>query len=170
VKQPQPAPILKQATAPTLEQQSLQRKQQDAADNSKPKYDIQVKPINVDSGHNSSQTSSPSSSDKNIAVPLPSLESSKPRRPRSQFVKQTQGYSNPNANHRFSYQNQDYQKQNIQVPSTTDVYRADMVTYADLDPKAFMVPANKVLPTGSFSDSSSRSTYAEISVSRSKLV
>ena len=58
----------------------------------------------------------------------------------------------------------------MQVPSTTAVYHSDMVTYADLDPKAFMVPANKVLPTGSFSDSSSKSEYAEISVSRSKLV
>lgn len=61
----------------------------------------------------------------------------------------------------------------FQVPNSTTVYRADMITYADLDPKAFMVPANKVLPStmnGAFSDSSSKSTYAEISMSRSKLV
>ena len=44
----------------------------------------------------------------------------------------------------------------------------DSITYADLDPRAFMVPQNKVLPTeagGRKADSSSdsRSTYAEIS-------
>ena len=41
----------------------------------------------------------------------------------------------------------------------------DSVTYADLDPRAFMVPHNKVLPTQQQQQSSSdpRSTYAEIS-------
>merc|ERR1711976_698001 len=43
----------------------------------------------------------------------------------------------------------------------------DNVTYADLDPRAFMVPQNKVLPTKSNkrknSSSDSRSTYASIS-------
>ena len=44
VKQPQPAPILKKATAPTLEQQSLQRQPQDTTHPtpSKFNYDLQV--------------------------------------------------------------------------------------------------------------------------------
>jgi len=44
----------------------------------------------------------------------------------------------------------------------------DQITYADLDPRAFMVPHNKVLPTDNSgrktdSGSDSKSTYAEIS-------
>lgn len=39
------------------------------------------------------------------------------------------------------------------------------VVYADLDSKAFMIPANHVLPPVQ-----NRQTYAEISVSRSKIV
>lgn len=166
-------PILKQATAPqqntVLETEQLQRKVDHLPPSGKQKYDIQVKPANIDSGHNSSHSSSPSTSDQNI----PNLESSKPRRPRSQFIRNNPTNQGKDSNHRFSYQNQDYHKQNIQVPNSTTVYRADMITYADLDPKAFMVPANKVLPStmnGAFSDSSSKSTYAEISMSRSKLV
>jgi len=40
----------------------------------------------------------------------------------------------------------------------------DDITYADLDHRAFMVPANQVLPP------LNTQAYAEISVSRSKLV
>lgn len=40
----------------------------------------------------------------------------------------------------------------------------DNITYADLDPKAFMVPANHVLP------SPSKHKYAEVTVSRSRIV
>lgn len=59
-----------------------------------------------------------------------------------------------------------------QVYHVTDISRdnTDNVTYADLDPKAFMIPQNKVLPTRKASSSDSRSTYAEISISKSKLV
>lgn len=74
------------------------------------------------------------------------------------------------SSHRLSYhQPPEYYRQNSQQDTT--VYRADMVTYADLDPKAFMIPQNRVLPSAgnNFSDSS-RSTYAEISVSKSHLV
>lgn len=172
-EKPQPTPILKQATAPPqntkLETEQLQRRVEHLPPSGKQKYDLQVKPVNVDSGHNSSHSSSPSASEKNI----PNLESSQPRRPRSQFIRNNPSNQGQDFNHRFSYQNQDYHKQNIQVPNSTTVYRADMITYADLDPKAFMVPANKVLPStvnGAFSDSSSKSTYAEISMSRSQLV
>ena len=52
-----------------------------------------------------------------------------------------------------------------QVYHVTDISR-DNVTYADLDPKAFMIPKNKVLPTENIENNSSldsRSTYASIS-------
>ena len=55
-----------------------------------------------------------------------------------------------------------------QVFHVTNISRdnTDNVTYADLDPKAFMIPKNKVLPTENIENSSSldsRSTYASIS-------
>lgn len=130
-----------------------------------------MKLTNSDSGHNSSQ-SSPSHSEKDSFHPVSSLESSKPRRPKSQFVKPSQAVSSDFSSHRLSYQQPpEYHRQNSQQDTT--VYRADTVTYADLDPKAFMIPQNRVLPNqtkgSNFSDSS-RSTYAEISVSKSHLV
>lgn len=112
---------------------------------------------NSDSG-----LSSPSSSiDKAKIVPTP-LSSAKPRqRPKSQHIPK----SNPDIAKRLStYTSYD----NIQVENNPQVYKVDSITYADLDPRAFMVPQNKVLPTeagGRKADSSSdsRSTYAEIS-------
>ena len=49
------------------------------------------------------------------------------------------------------------------------VYTADTVTYADLDPKAFMRPENRVLPTSDLKNNS-KTAYAKINVSKSQLV
>jgi len=116
----------------------------------------------VRSSNSDSGLSSPSSSiDKAKIAPTP-LSSAKPRqRPKSQHIQK----SDPEIAKRLStYTSYD----NIQVENNPQVYKVDSITYADLDPRAFMVPQNKVLPTdisGKKADSSSdsRSTYAEIS-------
>ena len=56
-------------------------------------------------------------------------------------------------------------------PGQTEVqvYTADPVTYADLDPKAFMRPENRVLPTSDLKNNS-KTAYAKINVSKSQLV
>jgi len=116
----------------------------------------------VRSSNSDSGLSSPSSSiDKAKIAPTP-LSSAKPRqRPKSQHIQK----SDPEIAKRLStYTSYD----NIQVENNPQVYMVDSITYADLDPRAFMVPQNKVLPTdisGRKADSSSdsRSTYAEIS-------
>ena len=56
-------------------------------------------------------------------------------------------------------------------PGQTEVqvYTADTVTYADLDPKAFMRPENRVLPTSDLKNNS-KTAYAKINVSKSQLV
>lgn len=131
------------------------------------KYELQVKPnSNSDSGL-SSPSSSIDKTDREI-LPVP-LSEAKPRshRPKS--------YHPPKLNdeepkHRFSYHDNEYHRQNAQINHNPQVYRVDNITYADLDPKAFMIPQNKVLPTRKASSSDSRSTYAEISISKSKLV
>lgn len=127
-------------------------------------YELQVKSASSDSGH-SSPSSSIDKTDKDFP-PIP-LESAKPRtRPKSQFTPKT----DVDQGHRFSYHANEYHKQNTQVENNPQVYRLDNITYADLDPKAFMIPQNKVLPSRKASSSDSRSTYAEISVSKSCLV
>ena len=125
---------------------------------------IQVKPNSSDSGH-SSPSSSIDKTDKEF-IPIP-LSEAKPRsRPKSQHIPKTE----VDHSHRFSYQANEYHKQNSQVSHNPQVYRVDNITYADLDPKAFMIPQNKVLPSRKTSSSDSRSTYAEISVSKSQLI
>lgn len=127
-------------------------------------YELQVKPNSSDSGH-SSPSSSIDKTDKEF-IPIP-LSEAKPRsRPKSQHIPKTE----VDHSHRFSYQANEYHKQNSQVSHNPQVYRVDNVTYADLDPKAFMIPQNKVLPSRKTSSSDSRSTYAEISVSKSQLI
>lgn len=107
-----------------------------------------------DSGLTSSQ-SPPSSPNSTVghrersleplaSLPPRPLSSSRPRRPRSQ---------RPDS----SYQPE------------VHVYTADTVTYADLDPKAFMRPENRVLPTSDLKGNS-KTAYAMINVSRSQLV
>ena len=133
----------------------------------------QVRSSNSDSG-----LSSPSSSiDKAKIAPTP-LSSAKPRqRPKSQHIQKSDPEIAKRSVSRFlptlhctifcrlsTYTSYD----NIQVENNPQVYMVDSITYADLDPRAFMVPQNKVLPTdisGRKADSSSdsRSTYAEIS-------
>lgn len=132
---------------------------------------------NSDSGHNSSQSSpsSPSSStlgkkESSLAPlstlpPIP-LSSSKPRRPRSQHIPMNKPSQN-----RYSYHhtNNDYIKQNNQIPGDHDVqvYMMDNITYADLDHKAFIKkPENKVLPSNGLP----KAAYAKIDVSKSQLV
>jgi len=134
-------------------------------------YELQVKSSASDSGH-----SSPSSSiDKNEKpnkdlVPTP-LSSSKPRRPKSQHIPKSV-HTDKNLANRLSYHGGGYDNMVVentqQVYHVTDISRdnTDNVTYADLDPKAFMIPKNKVLPTENIENSSSldsRSTYASIS-------
>ena len=50
-----------------------------------------------------------------------------------------------------------------------EVYRMENVTYADLDPKAFMRPENRVLPSSGLVNNQ-KPAYATISVSKSHLV
>merc|ERR1712142_727917 len=127
-------------------------------------YELQVKPNSSDSGH-SSPSSSIDKTDKEF-MPIP-LSQARPRsRPKSQHIpKDTFDKS-----HRFSFHDNEYHKQNTQISHNPQVYRVDNITYADLDPKAFMIPRNKVLPSRKASSSDSRSTYAEISISKSQLV
>lgn len=117
---------------------------------------------NTDSGHSSqSSPSSPSSSatrkESSLAPlsslpPLP-LSASKPRRPRSQQPAKPRPLSA--ALH----------------PGHTEVqvYRVEDVTYVDLDPKAFMRPENRVLPTSDLVNNS-KTAYAKINVSKSMIV
>ena len=126
---------------------------------------------NSDSGHNSSQ-SSPSSPGSTVGKkessleplsslpPLP-LSASKPRRPKSQVVMGSKHLQEPVlVQDRYSFH-----------PGQTEVqvYTADTVTYADLDPKAFMRPENRVLPTSDLKNNS-KTAYAKINVSKSQLV
>jgi len=126
---------------------------------------------NSDSGHNSSQ-SSPSSPGSTVGKkessleplsslpPLP-LSASKPRRPKSQLVIGNKPMQEPVViQDRYSFH-----------PGQTEVqvYTADTVTYADLDPKAFMRPENRVLPTSDLKNNS-KTAYAKINVSKSQLV
>ena len=128
-------------------------------------FQFQVKANSSDSGH-SSPSSSIDKTDKEL-IPIP-LSEAKPRsRPKSQHIPKT----SLDNSHRFSYHDNEYHKQNAQISHNPQVYRVDNITYADLDPKAFMIPRNKVLPSSQGSSSeSSRSTYAEISISKSKLI
>jgi len=127
-------------------------------------YELQVKPNSSDSGH-SSPSSSIDKTDKEF-IPIP-LSDAKPRsRPKSQHTPKKE----MDNSHRFSYHANEYHKQNNQISHNPQVYRVDNITYADLDPKAFMIPQNKVLPSSKASSTDSRSTYAEISISKSQLI
>lgn len=135
-------------------------------------HEVQSKAAaNSDSGHNSSQ-SSPSSPGSTVGKkessleplsslpPLP-LSASKPRRPKSQVVMGSKHLQEPVlVQDRYSFH-----------PGQTEVqvYTADTVTYADLDPKAFMRPENRVLPTSDLKNNS-KTAYAKINVSKSQLV
>jgi hypothetical protein len=101
------------------------------------------------------------------------LHKSKPRRPKSQQIVspltktgQDRYSYNPNSNSNI------YSKQNSQIPGAehdVQVYRVDNITYADLDPKAFLKrPENKVLPSNGILKN--KSDYAKIDVSKSHLV
>ena len=123
---------------------------------------FQNKPLHVDSGIDSqSPPSSPSppilqsppfrsstSSSASSAHP----NSSSNRRPKSQFLAELP--PRPPTKHRHSFH-----------PNAADNRHHGDVTYADLDPKAFMVPANHVLPP-----LQNKQTYAEVMVSSSKIV
>ena len=50
-----------------------------------------------------------------------------------------------------------------------NINNQDNITYADLDPKAFMRPENRVLPTSDLKNNS-KTAYAKINVSKSQLV
>lgn len=64
--------------------------------------------------------------------------------------------------HTSNYDNMEPGDNDKQVYTATAIQQ-DNITYADLDPKAFMIPQNKVLPTDRKSSSlDSRSNYAEI--------
>ena len=92
--------------------------------------------------------------------PLP-LSASKPRRPKSQLVIGNKPMQEPVViQDRYSFH-----------PGQTEVqvYTADTITYADLDPKAFMRPENRVLPTSDLKNNS-KTAYAKINVSKSQLV
>lgn len=136
-------------------------------------HEVQQAAANSDSGHNSSQ-SSPSSPGSTVGKkessleplsslpPLP-LSASKPRRPKSQVVMGSKPLQEPLVvQDRYSFH---------PGPGQTEVqvYTADTVTYADLDPKAFMRPENRVLPTSDLKNNS-KTAYAKINVSKSQLV
>lgn len=119
-------------------------------------------PSTSDSGHSSqSSPSSPGSSatrkESSLAPlsslpPLP-LSASKPRRPRSQQPAKPRPMSAA-----------------LQpVQTEVQVYRVEDVTYVDLDPKAFMRPENRVLPTSDLVNNS-KTAYAKINVSKSMIV
>jgi len=141
----------------------------------------QIPRANSDSGHNSSQSSpsSPSSSlmgKKETSLeplsklpPLP-LSASKPRRPRSQHLGQDKPTKRQSIHAQSSVDLSD-SRQYGQSPGPQELanYRVDNITYADLDPKAFMRPENRVLPSSGLIKNQ-KSTYAKIDVSRSQLV
>jgi len=129
-------------------------------------YELQVRNSNSDSG-----LSSPASSiDKAniVATHVTPLSSAKPRsktRPKSQHIPSTQ--HDPEAARRLSVHTSNYENMepgdNDKQVYTATTNQQENITYADLDPKAFMIPHNKVLPTDRKSSSlDSRSTYAEI--------
>lgn len=122
---------------------------------------FQTKPIHVDSGIDSqTPPSSPSppilqstqfrssSSSASSATQNPSSD----RRPKSQYLAELP--PRPPSKKRHSYH-----------PTASDNLHHGDVTYADLDPKAFMVPANHVLPP-----LHDKLAYADIMVSQSKIV
>jgi len=138
---------------------------------------LQAKFPNVDSGLDS-PPSSPSPplvtgrTTVSPAVPNPALRSSSSStssytrpghtRPKSQNLSDLPP-KHPGGKKRHSYH-----PSSGQAPSGADQPPRKLsgeVTYADLDTKAFMIPANQVLPP-----IQNRQTYAEISVSRSKIV
>merc|ERR1712012_53189 len=133
-------------------------------------YDLQVRNSNSDSGL-SSPASSIDKHNKNL-VPTP-LSTAKPRsRPKSQHIPRSS--IDQETARRLSVHTQNYD--HMKVDNDQQVYTAiisnnddnninnqDNITYADLDPKAFMIPHNKVLPTKGRKNSSSDSTYVEIS-------
>ena len=151
---------------------------------------FQLKPVNVDSGHDSSSPPSSPPASKILRGSLSSSASSSlpsssaynsissstataipaNRRPKSQYLADLPPkHPNSGANKRHSYhspQQEQQQKQQQQQQEQLQPPHQDTVTYADLDPKAFMVPRNRVLPPLM----SDRAAYAEISVSRSQLV
>ena len=119
---------------------------------------------NSDSG-----LSSPASSIDKTNIAATPLSSAKPRsksRPKSQHIPRTP--HDPEAARRLSVHTNNYDSMGLGGDTDQQVYTAtvnnqDNITYADLDPKAFMIPQNKVLPTDRKSSSlDSRSNYAEI--------
>lgn len=179
----------------------------------KVKNEAELKPVNVDSGHDSppsspsspsppvskiqrgsSLTSSAASNNNNSnnasssaynsiasSSSSSSAASAAARRPKSQYLAELPP-RHPNSTKRHSYHHQQQQPQqqqpiepnsgiSFQRPAQTRSgagHDADSVTYADLDPKAFMVPKNRVLPP--LNAAVDRASYAEISMSRSQLV
>ena len=119
---------------------------------------------NSDSG-----LSSPASSIDKANMAATPLSSAKPRsktRPKSQHIPRTN--NDPEAARRLSVHTSNYDNiapgDNDKQVYTATINNQDNITYADLDPKAFMIPQNKVLPTDRKSSSlDSRSNYAEIS-------
>jgi len=145
----------------------------------------QGKPMMVDSGHDSPpSTPSPpinqsrklrsSSSSASSDLRSASMLSS---RPKSQVVTglppKAPSRSRPTSAYMPNFEVPDHTKGGQRQRYNGDVNQTDGqrprhdgdVTYADLDHRAFMVPANQVLPPPPH-----KQTYAEISVSRSKIV
>jgi len=136
-------------------------------------HEVQQQAANSDSGHNSSQSSPSSPGGSTVGKkessleplsslpPLP-LSASKPRRPKSQIVKGNKPFQDPLlVQDRYSF--------HPGGQTEVQVYTADTITYADLDPKAFMRPENRVLPTSDLKNNS-KTAYAKINVSKSQLV
>lgn len=127
--------------------------------------------MNGDSGHNSSRQSSPTSS----------LPDNKPRtrahRPGSQSSSTSSGVDTRGGRQQPRRQSDKNDKSDDNVTyadldhaAFTKKKHDDVVNLLDLDPKAFMKnPKNRVLPPMA-TVSSSKSTYASVSVSRSQLV
>lgn len=129
------------------------------------KHVLQMKTMNGDSGHNSSQ-SSPSSSPKS---PTSSIPDGKQRNKQTNSIlKSPQDSRNSSLKSSTNPKNTSSPKKPSNPSINPKDISGDTVTYADLDPRAFMLPKNRVLPP--MTVSSSKSTYASISVSRSHLV
>lgn len=128
--------------------------------------------MNGDSGHNSSQSS-----------PTSSLPDGKPRtrahRPGSLSSSTTTSsgvdtrsgrQQRPRQNDKSDKNDDNVTYADLDHAAFTKKKHDDVVNLLDLDPKAFMKnPKNRVLPPMA-TVSSSRSTYASVSVSRSQLV
>jgi len=139
------------------------------------------KPVMVDSGHDSppsspspplNQSRRPRSSSSSTSSDLKSVSTHSSARPKSQVVTGQLVTGLPPkvpAKNRHSSYNQNFEVPDQGKPrGAAEGQRARHdgdVTYADLDHRAFMVPANQVLPPPR-----PKQTYAEISVSRSKIV